>query len=341
MFTYKCCSREIILPKCAVLYSVLYVPKLACNLFSVRSAAAKGNSVKFSKSECWIRNADGQLKGMGTLKERLYQLNCRPLHHLESGGISSTKQREADLWHQHFGHINEQQLQDIARNELVIGAKMLNKLKLNFCQGCVEGKMHRLPFKSVGEIRRLELVHSDVCGPMPTESIGGCKYFMTFIDDYSRCCSVYFMRHKSEVLDKFKELESATISGGALKIGTLRSDNGGEYVSGDFKMYLQNNMVHHELTVPYSPEQNGVAEWMNRTLMESAHTMLLHAGLPDSYWAEATATAAYCRSRMLTKAFKRSVTQYERRYLRKPNVSHLRVFGCIAYAHISNPARQN
>ena len=106
---------------------------------------------------------------MGTLKERLYQLNCRPLHHLESAAISSTKQREADLWHQHFGHINEQQLQDIARNELVIGAKMPNKLKLNFCQGCVEGKMHRLPFKSVGEIqssRRLELVHSgSVLGP--------------------------------------------------------------------------------------------------------------------------------------------------------------------------------
>ena len=280
---------------------------------------------------------------MGTLKERLYQLNCRPLHHLESAAMSSTKQRVADLWHQRFGHINEQQLQDIARNELVIGAKMPNKLKLNFCQGCVEGKMHRLPFKSVGEIqssRRLELVHSDVCGPMPTESIGGCKYFVTFTDDFSRRCSVYFMRHKSEVLDKFKELESATTAGGTLKIGTLRSDNGGEYVSGDFKMYLQNNRVHHELTVPYLPEQNGVAERMNRTLMESARTMLLHAGLPDIYWAEAIAIAAYCRSRIPTKAFKESVTPYERWYLRKPNVNHLRVFGCIAYAHISNPARQ-
>ena len=208
----------------------------------------------------------------------------------------------------------------------MIGAKMPNKLKLNFCQGCVEGKMHQLPFKSVGEIqssRRLELVHSDVCGPMPTESIGGCKYFVTFIDDYSRRCSVYFMRHKCEVLDKFKEFESVTTAGGTLKIGTLRSDNGGEYVSGDFKMYLQNNRVHHELTVPYSPEQNGVAERKNRTLMESARTMLLHAGLPDSYWAEAIATAAYCRSRMPTKAFKESVTPYERWYLRKPNVSHL------------------
>ena len=88
---------------------------------------------------------------------------------------------------------------------------------------------------------------------MPTESIGGCKYFVTFIDDYSRRCSVSFMRHKSEVLDKFKEFESATTAGGTLKIGTLRSDNGGEYVSGDFKMYLQNNRVmQHRRTTGYT-----------------------------------------------------------------------------------------
>ena len=155
-------------------------------------------------------------------------------------------------------------------------------------------------------------MHSDVYDPMPTESNGGCKYFVTFIDDYSRCCSVYFMKQKSEVLDKFKEFESETNAGGTLRIGTLRSDNGGEYVSSEFKTYLQHNKVHHELTVPYSPEQNGVAERMNRTLMESARTMLSHAGLPDSYWAEAVASAAYIRNRVPTKSFKESVTPYEK-----------------------------
>ncbi len=197
--------------------------------------------MKFGKSECWIQNADGQLNGMGTLKERLYQLNCQPLQSEYAAITCSSGQHEMDIWHQRFGHINEQQLHDIKRNELVIGAKIPSKFKLNFCQGCIEGKMHRLPFKSVGEIRsskRLELVHSDVCGLMPTESNGGCKYFVTFIDDYSRFCSVYFMKQKSEVLDKFKEFESETNAGGTLRIGTLRSDNGGEYVSSEFKTYL-------------------------------------------------------------------------------------------------------
>ena len=132
------------------------------------------------------------------------------------------------------------------------------------------GKIHRKPFKPVGEIhstRKLKLVHSDVCGPMQTESIGGRRYFVTFIDDYSRCCSVYFLRHKSEVLEKFKELEAITTNESDQRIGTLRTDNGGEYLSGVFKTYMNSKGIHHEVTVPHSPQQNGVAERMNRTLM--------------------------------------------------------------------------
>ena len=174
---------------------------------------------------------------------------------------------------------------------------------------------------------------------MLTESIGGCKYFVTFIDDYSRCCNVYFLRHKSEVLEKLKEFEVIT-SGSDRRIETLRTDNGGEYLSGEFKEYLKSKGIHHELTVPHTPEQNGVAERLNRTLMESAHTMIAHAGLSNNYWAKAVAAAAYVWNRTPTRAFKEAITPYERWYERKPNVSHLRVFGCIAYAHIPDIGRQ-
>ena len=197
--------------------------------------------------------------------------------------------------------------------------------------------MHRKPFKPVGEIRskrKLQCVHSDVCGPMPTESIGGKKYFVTFIDDYSRCCSVYFIQPKSEVVDKFKEFEAATTTDSGQRVCVLWSDNGGEYVSLEFETYLKSRGIRHELTVPHSPQQNGVAERMNRTLMESARSMLAHAGLPDSYWAEAVATAAYLRNRTPTTAFEEKKTPYERWYGKKLNLSHLKVFGCIAYAHI-------
>ena len=103
-------------------------------------------------------------------------------------------------------------------------------------------RAHRKPFKSVGDIlstEKLQLVHSDVCGPMPTESIGRKKYFVTFTDDYSHYCSVYFMSHKSEVLEKFKEFEAATTSTCGRRIGKLRTGNSGKYISKEFGAYLK------------------------------------------------------------------------------------------------------
>lgn len=112
----------------------------------------------------------------------------------------------------------------------------------------------------MGEIRskrRLEIVHSDVCGPMSTESIGGNKYFVTFIDDYSRCCAVYILKNKSEVANKFKEYEARVFNDCGKRVGTLRSDNGGEYLSKEFRSYLKSKGIHQELTVPHPLSKTG------------------------------------------------------------------------------------
>ena len=283
--------------------------KLTCNLFSVRAAAAKGNVVKFGHSRCWIRDSNGKLCGMGSLVDKLYQLDCEPASTEQVSVASAEQGSDVDLWHPRLGHLSEQRLKEIVHKELATGMKIPKTAKL--CEGCVEGKMQRKPFKPVGEIRssrKLQLVHSDVCGPMPTESIGGRKYFVTFIDDYSRCCEVYFLSHKSEVLEKFKEYEAITTNDCGQRIETLRTDNGGEYLSTEFKAYLKSKGIRHELTVPHSPEQNGVAERMNRTLMESARSMIAHAGLPNRYWAEAVATVAYVRNRTPTTSIKEDKT---------------------------------
>ena len=111
--------------------------------------------------------------------------------------------------------------------------------------------------ESVGEIRstrRLQLVHSDMCGPMQTESIGGHKYFVSFIDDYSRCCAVYFLKLKSDVFDKFKEFEASVTNECRQTIGTLRTDNGGEYLSKEFDAYLKSRGIQHKLTIAHSPQ---------------------------------------------------------------------------------------
>ena len=194
--------------------------------------------------------------------------------------------------------------------------------------------MSRYPFKPVGEVkssRKLKLVHSDVCGPLPTESFNGRRYFITFIDDCSRCVKVYFIKHKSEVLQKFKEFEAAATNEADCKIGILRTDNGGEYMSSEFEEFLKSKGIKLETSVVHSPQQNGVSERMNHTLLESARAMIYHAGLSKSFWAEAVNTAAYIRNRVTTTST--GQTPYERWYGRIPDISHLHVFGCIAYAH--------
>ena len=325
-----------------VIHKVLYVPNLACNLFSVRAAASKGKSVKFIDDKCWIYNRAGDVCGMGSLVDKLYHLDCE-LVPSESVSVAFEKSRVIDLWHQRLGHPGKQCLSLTVNKQLVSGINVSKMEELSFCEGCVEGKIHHQSFQPVGEIRsteKLQLVHSDVCGPMSTDSIGGRKYFVTFTDDYSRCCSVYFIKHKYEVFEKFKEFETATTTSSGQRIRRLRTDNGGEYVSKEFENYLKSREIFHEFTVPHSPEQNGVAERMNHTLVESARSMLSHAGLPKSFWAEAIATAAYIRNRMPTAAIREDKTPYEKWYGRKPDVSNLRVFGCMAYAHIPESQRK-
>ena len=184
---------------------------------------------------------------------------------------------------------------------------------------------------------------------------------MTFIDDASRYTHLYFMKHKSEVLEKFKEFVNITIITIIIIIITFiflqvnlfskknycyqsrtvkvfRTDNGGEYCSTDFVKYLKERGILHHTTTPMNPEQNGVAERMNRTIVETARSMLHHAKLPTSFWAEAVATAVFFRNRSPTIAVSKK-TPFECWYNAKPDVSNLKVFGCIANVHIADRNR--
>ena len=332
-------------PKCVTMYNVLFVPKLAGNLFSVGAAAEKGNYVQFTAERCYIRGNKGTLHGMGDRKaDGLYMLNCTANlgHKAAVAANGGSGPSDVDLWHQRLGHLNMTQLKQITGKDMATGITM-SPCNTLFCEGCIEGKMFRKPFKSNGEVRakhRLELVHSDVCGPMQTQSIGGSKYFVTFIDDFTRCCKVYFMKSKAEVLEKFKEFERIYSNECGARIKAIRTDNGGEYVSQAFKDYLAAKGIRHEKTAPYSPQQNGVAERRNRTLVESARSMISHAGLSKQYWAEAVATAAYVGNRVPTSAISDNKTPYERWYGKKPDLSHMKVFGCVGYAHVPDELRK-
>ena len=169
-------------PKKITMHNVLYVPKLACNLFSVRAAAAKGNTVKFGNMSCWIRDRNRKPLGMGSLADKLYYFDCENITQEHVAAASRSRIRnKADLWHQQLGHLNQHQLKEIVSWELVKGVEIPKSMGISFCEKCVEGNMSRKTFKSVGEnrsTRRLQCVHSDVFGPMPTGSIGGRRYLL-------------------------------------------------------------------------------------------------------------------------------------------------------------------
>ena len=204
----------------------------------------------------------------------------------------------------------------------------------SFCEGCVQGKATKYKPKPLGEIRstrRLEKVHSDVCGPLQTASNSGKKYMVTFVDDYTRTCAVYFMAHKSDTFAMFQEFHAKVTGESGERIGVLKTDRGGEYRSREFAEHLRRHQIAHEVTVPDSPEMNGVAERMNRTILEKAKCMCAHADLPKSLWAEAASTACYVYNRLPNAPLK-CKSPYEVWYSRKPDLSNLRVFGCVAYA---------
>jgi transposase InsO family protein len=161
----------------------------------------------------------------------------------------------------------------------------------------------------------------------------GCKYFLTFIDDFSRRTWVYFLKLKSKVFDKFMAYKALVEKQFGHQIQRLRTDNGGEYVNNNFTSYCTTQGIQMQHTIPYTPQQNGVAERKNRTLKKMANCMIQSKGLSLKYWAKAINYANYIVNRTPTKALK-NITPEEAWTKIKPDVSHFRVFGTIAWAHI-------
>ena len=129
----------------------------------------------------------------------------------------------------------------------------------------------------------LELVYSDVCGPINVQARGGYDYFVTFTDDYSRFGHVYLMRHKSDTFELFKEYRALVEKQLGKSIKTLRSDRGGEYLAGEFEDHLKEEGIVSQLTAPGTPQQNGVSEQRNRTVMDMVRSMMSYSSLPDSF----------------------------------------------------------
>jgi hypothetical protein len=199
-----------------------------------------------------------------------------------------------------------------------------------------------LPFKKAETKRKIkpgEVIHTDICGPMSVESLGGSKYFVTFKDEASGFRHVYFIKHKSDMCARFKEYKRLVANKFGQSMKILRSDNEREYCNQEMKHYLATRGIVLETTSPYTPQQNGKSERDNRTIVESARTMIQAKKLPLLLWAEAVNTAVYVLNRTLS-SINNKKTPYEMWMSKAPATSHLRIFGSDAYEHIDKQFRK-
>lgn len=315
--------------------NVLYVPDIAVNLLSVHKIVQHGNSVLFDENGCTIRNKRKEIIASCAEKNGVYKLKNKT----ETCFLSRQK-ASAITWHRRLGHMCVSTMKKM-RDGAVDGIQFADDdSAIKSCETCARGKQSRIPFKisTSTTTKILELVHSDVMGKTETRSIGHAQYLLTIIDDYSRKVFVYFLRSKSQVLDMFIEFKAYVENHTGEKIKTIRSDNGGEYCSREFDKFCKVNGILHQTSTVETPQQNGVAERMNRTLTEKAKCFLFDAELPKTYWAEAINMAAYVVNRSTTKALKNGKTPLEMFDGKKPNLNDLIIFGSTAmvYQHKSH-----
>ncbi|PSC67043.1 retrotransposon Ty1-copia subclass [Micractinium conductrix] len=291
----------------ATITDVLYLPTAAESLFSVSYAAQKGYTFSFGADGCTIYRHSTTVATAPATANNIYYLEGRlaPLwrpHHRYAARTAETPH----LWHRRLGHLGFDNLA-------------------------------KLPDMVTGIRAPLELLHTDLCGPLPVASAGGSLYFNTILDDFTGMSFVIPLRHKSDAADSIIHTVTMLQRQAGLPVKRVRSDNGGEFCNSTLSEFYTSQGVLHETTNPYSPQQNGKAERLNRTLWEKARPMLSDAGLPKHLWADAIVTANYLRNRSPLSG--RDKTPFELFYGTKPDVSHLRIFGATVFAHTPSALR--
>jgi hypothetical protein len=291
---------------------VQYVPGLHKNLLSVGQIADLDCMVLFTKSKCAVLTnrkpytvlASGSrestnglyhldaitridsIQSFPPLPNFLTQISSSIESHkvetqlpLENSAAEIAATHRAHLWHCRLGHLNYPDMISLSQNLSVLGLPKLETFKPS-CSICIQGKQSRTVIPKIATHRAtspLELVHTDLCGPLPVKSLGGSSYFITFTDDYSRKTWIAFLRTKDQAFQKFVDFHTLIEKQTPFRIRTLRSDRGGEFLSNTFSEYLRRYGITRQLTNAYTPHQNGVVERKNRTILNRARCMLMGA----------------------------------------------------------------
>ncbi|GJX07794.1 putative ribonuclease H-like domain-containing protein [Tanacetum coccineum] len=313
---------------------VYYVEGLGHNLFSVGQFCDSNLEVAFRQHTCFIRNLEGVDLLTGSRGNNLYTLSLGDM--MASSPIcllSKASKTKSWLWHRRLSHMNFGAINHLARHGLVRGLPKLKFEKDQLCFACAMGKSKKKPHKPKSEYtnqEKLYLLHMDLCGPMRVASVNGKKYILVIIDDYSRFTWVKCLRSKDEAPDfiiKFLKMIQVRLK---VPVRRIRTDNGTEFVNHTLREYYEKVGISHETSVARSPQQNGVVERRNRTLIEAARTMLIYAQAPLFLWVEAVAIACYTQNHSIIR-LRHGKTPYELLHDKLPDLSFFHVFGALCY----------
>jgi hypothetical protein len=268
-----------------VLTEVYFIPSLKCNIVSLGQLEEAGCRVEIDKGvlEVFAPASSGVPRPVVIRAERRSRLYIMNVNLTSPVCLLSKIEEEAWRWHARFGHLNFRALQSLGSQGMVDGLPMIKKVE-QVCDGCALGKQHRTPFPQTSTWRAsqgLELVHTDLCGQVSPATPGGKSYFMLIVDDYSRYMWIELLENKSEALVCFKKFRAAAELESGHRLRAFRTDRGGEFNSRAFVDFCDEHGIKHSTTTPYTPQQNGVVERRNQTVVEMAHCLLKSMKVPS------------------------------------------------------------
>ncbi|KAJ0847396.1 putative RNA-directed DNA polymerase [Helianthus annuus] len=318
-----------------VVSRVYYVPELTSNLLSIGQLQEKDLTVVIKQGECRIYHPKKGVIIKSVMTRNRMFLVQGVMNYATSQCMKVSDEENTQIWHRRFGHVNYKSVRAMQHRELVKGLPKLIEHSA-VCEVCKLGKQQREPIPKRSAWRateKLQLIHTDLCGPINPISPSGKRYLLVFIDDYSRKGWVYFLAAKSESFATFKRFKAMVENETGFTIKGLRSDRGGEFTSSAFNTYCESYGIKRQLTTAFTPQQNGVAERRNKTIMNMVRCFLVDKALPKWFWSEAANWAAHVLNRCITGALEDKVPEEAWSGI-KPSVDYFKVFGCIAYATI-------
>ena len=336
--------------------TVLFSPDMAFNLLSQRDLEKGGLSFTYNNGLCSIYESTSKqpIMKIQVSDDDLYRLSfsdaeylCNRIHYptfinnlvkQDVTNYADSKHNDiSTLIHARLMHMNLDVIRKAVRAGHLHGlSKYMNQLKSHhFCKYCAMSKATVQPFKGshqLDDYKFGEYIFSDVCGPFSVKTKSGYRYFVTYICGKTRYAWLYLLKHKSEQSEAFHHLRTKVIPMYGATVKVLFSDNGGEYTSNEFKDYCNSNGVQTLHSSPRSPQQNGIAERFNRTIIEALRTTLVTSRMARSYWGEFVRSIVFVRNHLPHTSLPDSMSPIEAAFGTVPDVSRFRTLGCDCYS---------